>query len=142
MARSRVLLVGDRDASLRELSAALERESDGDVAAEVVARIGDALQRVSGKGYDAVVCWSERLDELTGVLRIRKANPELPIVAVTPQDDPGFQALARQMGATRILGMGASVSSISEMLRLALSTGDLARELRVQAEGVRSRAEK
>jgi CheY-like chemotaxis protein len=61
-------------------------------------------------------------------------------VLLTSQFDPGFGALARQMGATCVFGNGPVLSAVSEALRLALSTGQLAQDVRSQAVEARSRA--
>jgi len=141
MSRRRVLLVGSDEYFPGELSAVLERDSDHGLVTEVVTLIREALERISTRGYDAVVCWAEREDELGGILRLRKAGPELPIVVLTSQGTtPGFQSLSRRMGATGVIGKGAGLASISQTLRLALSTGELAREVRSQTSESRSRA--
>jgi CheY-like chemotaxis protein len=140
MARSRVLLVGDRDHSPRALSDRLERDSDHGLATEVVALIGEALERVSAKGYDAAVCWAERQDELAAVIRLRKASASLPIVLLTSQADPAFGELAHQMGATCVFGGGPELSAVSETLRMALSTGQLARDVLARAREARAGA--
>jgi len=98
MSRRKVLLVGLDEYFPRELSAVLERDSDHGLVTEVVTLIREALERISTRGYDAVVCWAEREDELVGIIRLRKASPELPIVVLTSQATPGFQTLARRMG--------------------------------------------
>src|SRR3954469_2837391 len=116
MSRQKVLLGGADEYAPRELSAALERDSDHGLVTEVVGLIGEALERVSAKGYDAVVCWAEREDELAGIIRIRKAALDLPIVVLSSLNDPGFEALACRMGATGVIGKGAGLSSISQSL--------------------------
>jgi len=140
MSRRKVLLVGLDEYFPRELSAVLERDSDHGLVTEVVTLIREALERISTRGYDAVVCWAEREDELVGIIRLRKASPELPIVVLTSQATPGFQTLARRMGATGVIEKGAGLASISQTLRLALATGELAREVRTQASEARSQA--
>ena len=140
MPRRKVLLVGTEEYSPRDLSAVLDKDSDHGLATEVVPVIREALERISAKGYDAVVCWADREDELAGIIRLRKSGPELPIVVLTSQNDPEFEALARQMGATRVIGKGEGLSSVSQLLRLALSTGELAREVRARAAEVQAQA--
>jgi CheY-like chemotaxis protein len=140
MSRRKVLLVGPDEYCPRELAAVLDRDTEHGLATEVVTLIQEALERTSARGFDAVVCWAEREDELAGIIRIRKASPELPIVVLTSQATPGFEELARRMGATGVIGKGAGLASVSQTLRLALSTGELAREVRSQASKARSQA--
>jgi hypothetical protein len=78
----RVLLVGS-DKNLPTLPFVIERDSKNRIGAEATTAIQDALTRLSEKGYDAVVYWAEREDELAGVIRIRKKNPKLPILVIT-----------------------------------------------------------
>jgi CheY-like chemotaxis protein len=140
MPRRKLLLVGTDEYAPRDLSAVLDNDSDHGLATEVVTLIREALERISAKGFDAVVCWAEREDELAGIIRLRKSGPEVPIVVLTSQNDPEFEALARQMGATRVIGKGEGLSSVSQLLRLALSTGELAREVRARAAEVQAQA--
>ena len=67
----RVLLVGDR----KGLPAAVRAHSRKGITAEVSSTINNAVEQISNKGYDAALCWMERDDELTGVVRIRAARP-------------------------------------------------------------------
>jgi hypothetical protein len=76
MSRRKVLLVGADEYAPSELSAVLEKDSDHGLVTEVVTMIREALEQISTKGFDAVVCWAEREDELAGIIRIRKASPK------------------------------------------------------------------
>jgi len=140
MARRKLLLVGADEYCPGVLAAVLDRDSDHGLATEVVPLFREALERITAKGFDAVVCWAEREEELAGIIRIRKAGPELPIVILTSQPTPAFDDLARRMGATTVIGKGAGLDSVSQTLRLALSTGELARQVRSRALEVRSQA--
>src|SRR5438132_731762 len=83
-----VLLVGSSDRRPAELTSMIERDSKNRIGAEATTAVQQALALLSEKGYDAVVCWVEREDELAGVIRIRKANPQLPILVMTSQEAP------------------------------------------------------
>jgi|SRR6185503_14824370 len=131
----RVLLVGSDDPML---PAAIERDSDQSIVVEAIKAVHVALGRIVEKGCDAVVCWAEREDELTGVIRIRKANPALPILLLTSRTEPEFEALARRMGANQLAPKHRDLGALSETIRLALTTGELARGLRAEVGQARS----
>jgi signal transduction histidine kinase/CheY-like chemotaxis protein len=133
-----VLLVGTSELiPPPELPSILENDSDGNLKAEVTTQIQEAVERVSARGYDAVVCWAEREEELAGIIRIRKAQPELPILLLTSQENPGFGDLAYRMGATQVTGKDEDLSNVSKVIRLALTTGELARGMKPQVKSVR-----
>jgi DNA-binding NarL/FixJ family response regulator len=100
------------------------------LSAETIPSLKEALDRLSESGYSAVICWAEQQDELAALIRIRKANPGLPIMLFTPERDPGFQSLARQMGATRILPPDGDAILTAEKIRSAVLSGELLAELR------------
>jgi DNA-binding NarL/FixJ family response regulator len=100
------------------------------LAAETIPSLKEALDRLSESGYSAVICWAEHQDELAALIRIRKANPGLPIMLFTPKRDPDFQSLARQMGATRILQPDGDATLAAEKIRSAVLSGELLAELR------------
>jgi CheY-like chemotaxis protein len=129
---NRVLLVGAEE-SLALLPSILER-SRNTVTAEIVAAVQPALDRLAEKGWDVVVCWAEREDELEAVVRIRKATPGTPILLLTSRKDPEFADLARRMGSTQVAPDHSDLKTVSETIRVALATGVLAEQLRVQAE--------
>ena len=63
---NRILLVGGE----KRLPCILERDSGNSVRAEAAGAVHEALDRLAEKGWDAVVCWAEREDELAAVIRI------------------------------------------------------------------------
>ncbi len=106
---------------------------------DVSTSIGDALKKVSERSYDAILCWAETQDQLYGVVRIRKAQPEIPIVAATPADDSAFVEWARRLGATRAYRK-ADLPTTVEKVCQALRTGELALETLAQAQESHNRA--
>jgi len=138
MSPCQVLLMGTSDLPPpAKLPSILENDSGGELKAEVTTKVHEALERVSAKGYDAVVCWAEREEELAGIIRIRRAHPQLPILLLTSQADPGFGDLAYRMGATKVTGADEDLSKVSNLIRQALTTGELAREMRAQVQSGR-----
>jgi CheY-like chemotaxis protein len=140
MSEYRVLLVGSEDRVPLELPQAIERDSARSIAAEASTAIHDALERIAQKGYDAVVCWAEREDELAGVIRIRKKRPELPILILTSRVDPAFSRVARHAGATRTERALQDVGKLSEFIRLLVRSGELRKELLEGLKRVQSQA--
>lgn len=136
----RVLLVGSKSAGMGAFPSATQLSADLSLLAEAMATVQEALDQISDKGCSAVVCWAERENELAGVIRIRKANPEVPILLLTPEVDPVFHTLARQLGATRILLPESDPERTAERIRTAVLSGDLLGELRARAAEARSHA--
>jgi CheY-like chemotaxis protein len=134
----RVLLLG-REPAVPLLPAILERDSLNSISAEVAGAVQEALGRIAGRGWDAVVLWADREDELAGVIRIRKASPALPILLLTSRKDPDFADLARRMGANQIASRQQDPESTSEIIRLAVLSGELAGQLKVEVERARAR---
>jgi signal transduction histidine kinase/CheY-like chemotaxis protein/GAF domain-containing protein len=139
MPTQRVLLVGSKERLPDEFPYFLADQSGEEVLAEATRAVQEALTRVAEKGYDAIVCWAESQDELAAVIRLRKARPDVPIVVLTSQEDPSFDALARQAGATRT-ARARSPEAASEQLRRILKSGELTRDLLVQAQRARTQA--
>jgi CheY-like chemotaxis protein len=129
MADFRVLLLGTKEQLPAELPRAIEQDSGQKISAEASTAIQDALSRIAEKGYDAVVCWAEREHELAGVIRIRKTRPDLPILVLSSLEDPRFSDLARRAGATRTAPASRDLGTLSELIRLAVRSGELRQEL-------------
>jgi CheY-like chemotaxis protein len=129
---NRVLLVGAE--TTHALLPSILEHSRNSVTAEIVAAVQPALDRLAENGWDAVVCWAEREDELEAVVRIRKATPGTPILLLTSRKDAEFADLARRMGSTQVAPNNPDLKRVSETIRIALATGVLAEQLRVQAE--------
>jgi DNA-binding response OmpR family regulator len=141
MNRFRVLLLGDRDRLPRNLADRIYDDSEREMAAEAVEAVHTALARLSRQGYDAAVCWADRTDELAGVIRIRKANPDLPILVLTsPTEDAGFDDLSSRAGANRTAHVARDPGILSECIRRTIESGELHRELLRQARRVLTNA--
>jgi DNA-binding response OmpR family regulator len=136
MTPSRVLLLDTRNPVHPELSATLERESEGGITAEVCTAVQEGLDRIAEKGFDTVVCWAEHKNDLIGVIQIRKARSSLPILVLSSQETPGFRALAIQMGATRVAKRETDVSLMARTIRLIVLSGELAHEVQGRAAEV------
>ena len=96
--------------------------------------IQDALEKISQTGYDAVVCWAEREEELVSVIRIRKDHPTLPIMVVSSQESPDFQGKVREAGATPFTGNTRLLEAIADHIRLSVQSGELHLAIRAQIQ--------
>jgi CheY-like chemotaxis protein len=61
------------------------------------------LDELRQAGYDAVLLRVERPDQLSLVLRVRSAAPDIPVIAVVPDQDADLGARARDSGADDVL---------------------------------------
>ncbi|HVR86318.1 MAG TPA: response regulator [Planctomycetota bacterium] len=136
----RVLLVAKEDRLPAELPSLLERESNRALVAESTTAVQDALAKISEKGYDAVVCWAERQEELAAVIQIRKASPITPILLLTSQEATDFQELARLAGATHLARTDQELAVIAEHIRLSIQSGELLRQHRALMERCSNRS--
>jgi DNA-binding response OmpR family regulator len=128
-----VLLVGGKDRLPADLPSLIEHKSNNAIQAEVARAAQEALTRISKRGFDAVVCWAEREDELALLIRIRKARPKLPILLLTSQESSKFKDLALSMGATRIARNDRDLAALAERVSLTVQGGELRRELASQS---------
>ena len=133
MPPNRVLLLDTKSAAAPDLPYALERESEGRIAAEVSTVVQEAIDRIARQGYDAVICWAEHKDDLIGVIQIRRARPALPILVLSSQESLGFRALAIQMGATRVAKREIDPALVEKTIRLTVLSGELAYEVQGRA---------
>jgi CheY-like chemotaxis protein len=136
MSDPHLLVVG----SSPDLTEGLETDPSSSIFVEVSKSVSDALRKISEQSYDAVLCWMEAQDDLYGIIRIRKARPQLPIVAATRGEDPGFVEWARRLGATRAYRQTSDLSTALGLVVQALQSGELALELLAQSQEAQQRA--
>jgi len=74
------------------------------VEAFVAPRMADAAEalRSADAPVRAVVCTVDGPEELSAVVRARKARRDVPVLMLTPILDPGLRALGEQLGASRV----------------------------------------
>ena len=123
---TKVLLVAPPDGSAPGYPSAAELGAEASIAAETAATVPEAVERLSAAGYDAVICWAERQDQLAALVRLQKARPGTPVLLVTPPSDPVFQELARQLGARAVVPAAREGHQTAELLRTVLASGTLA----------------
>lgn len=116
-----LLLVSPDDASCSEIPAVL-RTCNPPIGAEVVRAVDEAVRRVAGRAYDAVLCTVEREHEIDFVARLREARPDVPILLVAPSGDPGLRRRCRECGADGVVGRGPGGRIRAERLCRALET--------------------
>lgn len=124
---SNVLLVSTDRKSREVLPPALQAEAPG-LTIEALGRIGEALARLTSTRFDAVVCCADSAEELAHVIRIKKANPGLPIIVLSRVPEWGFAALAETLGASAVVTKIGDLRETASSLATALETRALVRE--------------
>ncbi len=137
MDAKRILIVGPREGL--PTPEALGAESS--TVADAASTVQEAIRKLTDSGYDAVLCWAERQDELAALIRIRKARPGTPILLLTPQADDAFHTLARQLGAALVLRPEREATRTATLVLEAIRSGRLARQVHSEAELARKQAE-
>jgi CheY-like chemotaxis protein len=77
-----------------------------------------------------VVCSVESPEEIACVVRIRKHQPDTPVLMVTSLEDPAIRALGRQMGAREVVSGRFDADETAEALLRAIQARELARDAR------------
>src|SRR5690348_12713624 len=129
MNKKRILFLAASGRSRELLPGALRTQAP-DLAVEVSGRIGDALSQLSKERFEAVVCCVDSPDELAYVIRIRKRHPTFPVVLLTRVSEPGFEALAKSMGASAVVRKTSGLEATSKSVATALETQALTGEHR------------
>lgn len=141
MGSTRILVVNSKAADRAWLPPPAQVSETPSLHAEAASTIQDAVLKLSQSGFDAVVLWAEAREELVGIIRIRKSQPGLPILLLTPQSDDAFHGLARTLGASLVLRTAGDAARTAALIRSAILSGLLATEHLSRANEARSRAE-
>lgn len=121
MEKKKVLLLA-ADSKSRELLSRSLTEQSTDLAVEVSGRIHEVLTRLSAEHFDAAICCADTPDELAYVIRIKKKNPNTPVVVLSRVTEQGFSTLAESMGASAVVRKTAGLEATSKALALAIQT--------------------
>ena len=125
---SKVLLVSTDRESREVLPGALRSHAPSWVV-EVASRAAEAVERLAG-GFDAIVCCVDSVEELTLVLRLRKHDPELPLVVLSRVAQEGFETVAKARGADACVRKPSGLAQTAREVVLATTTVRLARQNR------------
>lgn len=109
----RVLVVDDHPAFREALRSALEMIEEIEVAGEADGGI-DACREAAQISPD-VVLMDLSMPDLSGfdaMERIHERDPELPVVILTANADPGVEAEARRAGASGFVAKGTTLDDI------------------------------
>jgi DNA-binding response OmpR family regulator len=129
----RVLIVQPPGPGLgKSLPAAFQTHAS-ELAVEFADAASNLAELVRERGFDAVVCWAERAEELDLVVRIRASSPDLPILTVTPDQDDELQAKAMESGATTVLLQGRALPAFVSLIEQAVNLRITARQTRAMA---------
>jgi len=94
---------------------------------ETPTRVHSALVRDADIPYGAAVCVVETADEIAGVIRVKRARPELAVVMLSSIQNPAFRALGSQMGADIVLDLEGDLNRTAGTLLHALEDHKLGR---------------
>ena len=109
----RVLVVDDHPAFREALRSALELVDEIEVAGEAGGGV-DACREAADRSPD-VVLMDLAMPDLSGIdamQRIHARDPDLPVVILTANADPGVEAEARRAGASGFLAKGTTLDDI------------------------------
>ena len=103
------------------------------LAVEFADAASNLTELVRERGYDAVVCWAERAEELELIVRIRSSSPDLPILMVAPDQDDALQTRAIESGVTTVLRQGRALPAFVSLIEQAVNLRVAARQTRAIA---------
>src|SRR6188474_2243672 len=126
----RVLVVKPPDAGLGESLPDAFRRHAPTLSAELIDGAGEGIERLTGSGYEAAVCWAEKPEELELVGRLRDARPQIPVLLVCSDNDERFRTLAREHGATMVVPNLRNVPVLVGLIEQAVELGSAARGTR------------
>jgi DNA-binding NarL/FixJ family response regulator len=113
----RVLVVDDHPAFREALTSALEMIEEIEVAGEAAGGIAGCLEAAHIE--PDVVLMDLSMPDLSGfdaMERIHRRDPELPVVILTANADPGVEAEARRAGASGFVAKGTTLDDIVVVL--------------------------
>jgi DNA-binding response OmpR family regulator len=129
-----VLIVQPPDPALGKSLPSAFHTHASDLAVEFADAAADLADRVRDRGYDALVCWAERAEELDLVVRIRASSPDLPILMVASDQNDALQAKALESGATTVLRQGRALPAFVSLIEQAVTLRASARQTRAMAK--------
>lgn len=129
----RVLIVQPPDLALEKALPEAFQIHASDLAVEFADAASDLVERIRDRGYDAVVCWAQRAEELELLVRLRASSPDLPILMVAPELDVELQAKALESGATTVLQQGRALPAFVSLIEQAVNLRVTARRTRLMA---------
>jgi len=128
-----VLVVKPTDSRLSaSLSEAFQKLSPK-IAAEMTDAASGAMERLTQSGYDAVVLWAERPDELEIVVRVRQFQPKIPILLISGDTSKEFSSLALEKGASAILPNSRTLPNLVGLVEQAVELRATARKTQQMA---------
>lgn len=130
---TRRILVVAPEGQASQLPEAFRRHAP-ELLTELTATADALIEKASKSGYDAVVCWADGLEQLDLVVRIRKSNPETPIVVISPETDAAFRTLALEKGASSLLPDARNLSTLVALIEQAVLLKLAAQETRSLAK--------
>lgn len=119
-------------------------ERPSNVLPRFVRTISEAMRELRKAGYDAVALRVERPDELSLVLRIKGAAPDVPLFALVPGADSDLDSMLRESGADQVVAegsMGQLLDATDDLIRRSREVMARSRALRRQQAELIGRAQ-
>lgn len=132
----RVLVLSRKAGTAAAVAQGLDQGALADICEQVLTAVEWATSSCAAlSGYDAVLCPGDRPEELSLVVRLRKQDPDTPIILVSGRaDHPEFRAMVRRLGATTVLSSASPPEAAGRVLLRAAEARAMARSLRSNAE--------
>lgn len=101
----KILIVEDNPGDVRLMEEAFKRHGNDEFRLVDVSCFQNALEKMEHQSFDAVLLdlFLPDVDGLEGVLRVSKAHPRVPIIAMSSFYDEKMASFALQMGAKAYL---------------------------------------
>ena len=132
--RQRVLIVNRNPDFLRALPRQLSADRPH-VVADTVRELEEAIERLRGAGYDAVLLAVEGPDGHSLVIRIRDAAKAIPVLALVPRPNPALDFLAREGLADEVIHTGSDSRVAARTVGRVLETWRLLERSRAAIRG-------
>lgn len=130
----RVLVVQPPDPELEKSLPGAFRANASELAVDISETTAGLVERLRDGGFDAVICWAERPEELELVVRIRAASPDLPILLITKDTDEALQKRALQNGVTGFIPQSRTLSTFVSLIEQSVQLRASARETRAMSK--------
>ena len=124
----RILLLARGRSDLDDLPARLA-DSPRPIVARATRRMGEALFALAHERFDAAVCWIQLPSDVAKVVRLKKAAPGIPVVALTPNRNAELAELSLRMGAAAVLEGDSDPVRTAATLERAIELRELASRL-------------
>lgn len=132
------LLILDREVQVRDGFPLLSKPGEPGLFVDSVGSLAEALDRLRIRGYEAVLCRIDGPGEISHLLRIRRAAPGVPLIALTPVSDPALGELARESGADEVRPRSGRDPRVRTLIERTHAVLEKSRALRLRTREIRT----